>query len=158
MGLIFLWAFFDKLFGLGFTTCRNAETHAIEFLCNNAWLSGGSPTSGFLNFAVKGPFASFYHELAGLAIIDWLFMLGLLFIGLTLTFGVLVRIGSLTGALLLLLMWSALLPPANNPVLDDHIIYIIIMFGFALIHTCKHLGLGRWWSRLELVKNYKILE
>jgi thiosulfate dehydrogenase [quinone] large subunit len=63
MGLIFLWAFFDKLLGLGFAT--KAE---------NAWINGGSPTSGFLLHGTKGPFAEFFQSLAGIPTVDWLFM------------------------------------------------------------------------------------
>lgn len=73
MGFIFLWAFLDKVFGLGFAT--TAE---------KAWINGGSPTTGFLSFGVKGPFAEIFHNLAGVMVVDWMFMLGLLFTGLTL--------------------------------------------------------------------------
>ena len=45
LGLIFLWAFLDKAFGLGRAT--PAE---------NAWIDGGSPTAGFLSNAPTGPF------------------------------------------------------------------------------------------------------
>ena len=72
MGLILLWAFFDKLFGFGFAT-----------LPNKSWLAGNSPTSGFLLNAVHGPFAEFFKSLAGNVWIDWIFMLGLLLIGLS---------------------------------------------------------------------------
>ncbi len=65
LGWIFLWGFIDKLFGLGFAT--KAE---------DAWLLGGSPTFGFLNFGTKGPFMELYKSLAGNAVVDWLFMLG----------------------------------------------------------------------------------
>jgi len=65
IGLIFLWAFFDKTFGLGFAT--NLE---------NAWINGGSPTTGFLAHATNGFFAPFFQSLAGSALVDWLFMLG----------------------------------------------------------------------------------
>ena len=47
IGLVFLWAFFDKLIGLGFNTCREGEV--IDTLCSSAWLKDGSPTEGFLN-------------------------------------------------------------------------------------------------------------
>ena len=53
-----------------------------------AWIHGGSPTEGFLTFGADGPFKGFYHSIAGAAWADWLFMLGLLGIGLALTFGV----------------------------------------------------------------------
>lgn len=120
MGLIFLWAFIDKLFGLGFAT--KAE---------NAWLNGGLPTSGFLMNATRGPFAELFKGLAGVQIVDWLFMLGLLFVGLTLLFNKFIFWGAVAGSAMLLLMYLALLPPANNPFLDEHIVYILVLILLA---------------------------
>lgn len=156
-GLIFLWAFFDKLLGLGFATCLNAETNTLEVMCDKAWIKGGSPTYGFLNFGTHGPFAGFYQGIASSVLVEWLFMLGLLFIGLTLTFGFMIRLGSFSGVLMMLLMWSALIPPKNHPFIDEHIIYALVMLGFALVHPCKHLGIGRWWMSLRFVKNRWLL-
>lgn len=119
LGSIFLWAFFDKLFGLGFATP-----------VDKAWLHGGSPTSGFLG-AVDGPFHSIFNSLAGLMWVDWLFMLGLLGIGLALFIGVGVRIAATTGSLLLLMMWAAQLPSETNPLIDDHLIYIAVLIAIA---------------------------
>ncbi len=116
MSFIFLWAFFDKLFGLGFATTSE-----------KAWWSGGSPTTGFLSGAVKGPFAEIFHSLAGVAVIDWLFMLGLLFIGLTLLFNKYVFWGAIVGIIMMVLMWLALLFPENNPIVDDHIVYALVL-------------------------------
>ena len=48
MGWIFLSAFLDKCFGLGFATGRDPETGAIDFGSADAWINGGSPTDGFL--------------------------------------------------------------------------------------------------------------
>lgn len=121
MSFIFLWAFFDKVFGLGFAT-------TVE----KAWIQGGSPTFGFLSFAVKGPFVNIFHSLAGIAIVDWLFMLGLLFIGLTLLFNKFVKWGCLAGGLMMLSMYLALLFPANNPIIDEHIVYILVLALLAL--------------------------
>jgi len=86
------------------------------------------------------------------------FYVGLLGIGVALTFGILVRIGSLSGIALLFLMWLAVLPPKNNPFLDDHIIYIVILVGLLIVHAGKALGLGSWWRRLDFVKRNKWLE
>lgn len=121
MSFIFLWAFFDKLLGLGFATTSS-----------KAWINGGSPTTGFLSGAVKGPFADFFHGLAGVAIVDWLFMLGLLFIGLTLLFNRYVFWGALAGVVMMLLMWLALLFPENNPIVDEHIVYALVFALFAI--------------------------
>jgi thiosulfate dehydrogenase (quinone) large subunit len=157
IGLIFLWAFFDKFLGLGFATCLNKETGVVAYLCNNAWINGGSPTFGFLSKGVHGPFASFYNSIASFVLVEWLFMLGLLFVGFALTFGIMIRLGGLIGSLVLLLMWTALLPPSNHPFLDEHIIYAFVMLGFVFVHTCRHLGFGMWWRNLSFVKDRWIL-
>ena len=81
-GFYFLWAFVDKLFGLGFAT--PAE---------RAVVNGGSPTTGYLS-GVEGPLAGFYNGMAGSTFIDILFMAGLLGIGLTLVLGAGARLGA----------------------------------------------------------------
>lgn len=116
MGFIFLWAFLDKLFGLGFATTSD-----------KAWIHGGSPTAGFLSFGVKGPFVDMFHSLAGVALVDWMFMLGLLFIGLTLILNKYIKWGCVAGIIMLGLMYLALLFPENNPIIDDHIIYMLVL-------------------------------
>lgn len=121
MGFVFLWAFVDKLFGLGFAT--TAE---------KAWLAGGSPTTGFLSMAVKGPLAGVFHALSGVAAVDWLFMLGLLFTGLTLLLNRYVKWGALAGILMMALMYLSLLWPENNPLVDEHIVYILVLALIAL--------------------------
>ena len=116
MGFIFLWAFLDKTFGLGFATSKG-----------NAWLNGGSPTSGFLSNAVRGPFAEIFHSLARVAVVDWMFMLGLLFVGVTLILNRYVKWGCLVGSMMFLLMYLSLLLPENNPIIDEHIVYILVL-------------------------------
>lgn len=129
MSFVFLWAFFDKLFGLGFAT-----------IYEKAWIHGGSPTTGFLSFAVKGPFAGVFHSLAGVAVVDWLFMAGLLFVGLTLLFNRYLKWGCLAGGVMLFLMYLALLLPENNPLIDDHIVYILVLALIALHHDENRTG------------------
>lgn len=147
LSLIFLWAFFDKLFGLGISTAKA-----------QAWLAGGSPTTGFLRFGATGPLHNFYASLAGQAWVDWLFMVGLLLIGLSLLLGVGMKIAIYTGSLLLLMMWSALLWPKNHPFLDDHLIYILVLFVLQHARAGRILGFGERWSNTALVKKFPILE
>ena len=141
----FLWAFADKTFGLGLAT--PAE---------NAWISGGSPTEGFLSH-VEGPFAGFFGALAGVAVIDWLFMLGLLGIGLAIALGIGMRVAAVSGALLLVLMWMAALPIDTNPFLDDHLIEAVALIGLAAVAAGDTFGLGRRWAATDLVKRYPVL-
>jgi thiosulfate dehydrogenase (quinone) large subunit len=142
LGWTFLWPFLDKAFGLGH------ETPSAD-----AWISGGNPTEGFLSGSV-GPFSGFYHDIAGAGIVNWLFMVGLLVIGIGLVLGIFMRFACAAGALMLLLMWSASLPPANNLFMDDHIIYALVLGGLALVGADKTFGLGRRWAQTEIAKRY----
>lgn len=147
LGWILIWAFIDKLFGLGFST-----------LPEKAWLAGGSPTFGFLSSGTSGFFASFYQALAGNVIIDWIFMIGLLLIGMSLILGIGIKIASYSGALLMLLMWSANFPPKTNPLIDYHIIFLIVLILISITNAGRYIGLGNLWRKTHLVKNYKFLE
>ena len=141
LGWTFLWAFLDKLFGLGFATEEKA-----------AWINGGHPTEGFLSFAAAGPFKDFYNGIAGAAWADWMFMTGLLGIGLALILGVGMRIAAAAGATLLVLMWTAVLPPENNPFMDDHLIYAAVLVVLALVGAGNTFGFGKAWAKLPLVR------
>lgn len=146
MGWIFLWPFLDKLFGLGFAT-----------EAGSGWVDGGSPTSGFFQFGTRGPFQEFFQGMAGSVFADWLFMLGLLGIGLALVLGIGVRIASVSGALLLVLMWLAALWPEHNPFLDDHLIYAFVLIGIYATDAGQYFGFGRNWSESPLVTKYRFL-
>lgn len=162
IGLIFLWAFVDKMVGLGYATCRVtdpvAKTETVNVLCEKSVAKGGSPTTGFLKFGTDGPLADFYQDLAGNTVVDFLFMAGLLLIGLALISGIGVKVAAVTGSLLLMMMWSAVLPPANNPVLDDHIVYALVLIGIMLANKEQVWGLGKWWQKQNIVKNFPVLE
>jgi thiosulfate dehydrogenase [quinone] large subunit len=141
LGWIFLWAFLDKTFGLGHST-----TSA------KSWLNGGSPTAGFLGKAATGPFTDFYHSIAGTAVADFLFMAALLGVGAALMLGIGMRIAAASGALLTVMMWTAVLPPESNPFMDDHLIYAAVLVVLALLGAGNTLGLGRIWTATPLVR------
>lgn len=158
-GLTFLWAFFDKLLALGFATGKNAETGAVDRFGPDAWINGGSPTFGFLKFGVPAdnPFKSIFNSMAGTAWADWLFMLGLLGIGLALTFGVGIRVAAIGGGLLYLLMWAASLPLANNPVIDDHLLGLVVVVTLALTLAGDTWGFGKRWAKSTAVRRFPVL-
>ncbi|WDZ83034.1 DoxX family membrane protein [Micromonospora cathayae] len=141
LGWTFLWAFLDKTFGLG---------HATE--AKNAWINGGSPTKGFLAFGAEGPFQGFYQGIAGAAWADWLFMAGLLGLGVALLLGIGMRIAAVAGGLLYVMMWTVVLPPENNPFMDEHLINAALLAGLALVAAGDTLGLGRAWAKLPIVQ------
>jgi thiosulfate dehydrogenase [quinone] large subunit len=144
MGFIFLWAFLDKTFGLHYSTPSA-----------RAWIHGGSPTKGFLSSVEVGPFKSFFHSIAGDAWANWLFMLGLLGIGLALILGIGVRVAAVAGVILLALMWLAEFPPAQhtsagaltmstNPFVDDHFLDAVVLIVLAETNAGGVWGLGRY--------------
>jgi thiosulfate dehydrogenase [quinone] large subunit len=145
LGWTFLWPFMDKLFGLGHETASA-----------DAWLNGGNPTMGFLSHSA-GPFSGIYQSIAGAGVVNVLFMGGLLGIGVALLLGIAMRPACIAGATMLMLMWTASLPPENNLFMDDHIIYALVLIGLAAVGAGKTLGLGEWWSRTEVVRRYSWL-
>src|SRR5690606_19011155 len=88
LGFVFLWAFLDKMFGLGLSTPPAGSC-----------IAGVSPTAGFLSAAAEGssPFAGVFSALAGQTWVDWLFMIGLLGVGLSLILGIGLRISAVAG-------------------------------------------------------------
>ena len=164
-GITFLWAFLDKAFALGFHTgaITDPETGArtgIDFFAKDqAWFNGGNPTEGFLMFGVPAdnPFKSMFNGMAGDTWVNWLFMLGLLGIGVALLAGVVMRIATAAGALMYAVMYAAVVPLENNPVVDDHLVGVIVMIVLALGAAGTTWGLGHWWNNTEAVKKNPVL-
>lgn len=146
MGFIFFWAFLDKLFGLGFATTAD-----------KAWLTGASPTSGFLSHAVTGPLAGLYQALAGHPVVDWIYMISLLAMGLGLMLGVMVRLAGYGAIAFMIILWSALLLPENNPIIDEHVIYALVLLWLTRTDTTQQFGLGKWWRSLPWVQQHPLL-
>ncbi len=146
LGWIFLWAFFDKLLGLGYST-----------LPAKSWLAGGSPTAGFLKGAA-GTFAPVFNGLAGQMWVDWLFMAGLLCLGAALVLGIGMRLATYGGSLLMLLLWLAVFPPKTNPFVDEHVVYMLVLIGLYGVNAGEVLGFGKSWKKSSIVKQYPILQ
>ncbi|MFF7534789.1 hypothetical protein ACFZB2_37745 [Streptomyces bobili] len=156
-GFVFLWAFLDKAFGLGYATGSG-----------KGWIDGGSPTKGFLGGVAVGPMESTFHAWAGAAWADWLFMLGLLGIGLALIAGIGLRLAAIAGTAMMALMWIAEWPPAKhlsdgsasmstNPFADYHLVYAVVLIGLAAVGAGATWGLGRAWARLPFVSRNRWL-
>ena len=133
-----------------------------------AWINGGSPTKGFLSNVAVGPFESTFHAWAGAAWADWLFMIGLLAIGIALILGIGLRLAAVGGALMMLLMWAAEWPldkvtsagapsMSTNPIVDYHIIYALALVALAVTYAGHTWGLGRLWARLPFVRRNRWL-
>jgi thiosulfate dehydrogenase [quinone] large subunit len=118
VGFTFLWAFLDKVFGLGFSTPTE-----------HSWLHGGSPTSGFLVASIEGgnPFAGVWSVFLAInPVTDVLFMLGLLGVGLALMLGIGTRVAAVSGAAMYTLMYLAAFPMSTNPLYDTHLLLAVL--------------------------------
>ena len=145
VGLIFLWPFFDKTFGLGFATTSD-----------HAWLSGESPTAGYLGH-LDGAFSGLFGELAGSAWVDWLFMLGMLLVGGAFVLGIALRPAAGGAVAIMALLWLSALPLENNPVIDEHILIGVTAVALALANSGEVWGLGRRWRALDLTPRWSLL-
>ncbi|MGW3652575.1 hypothetical protein [Streptomyces sp. NPDC000878] len=156
-GFVFLWAFLDKTFGFGYATPSG-----------RGWVDGGSPTQGFLGSVAVGPMESTFHSWAGDPWANWLFMLGLLGIGIALVAGVALRLAAVAGTLMMALMWIAEWPPAKhlsdgsasmstNPFVDYHLIYAVALIVLAAVAAGDTLGAGRLWAKLPFVRDHSWL-
>jgi len=159
IGFVFLWAFVDKAFALGFSTGRNAETGAINFFGPDAWVNGGSPTDGVLTYALKGPFKGLYDGLAGQVWVEWVFMLSMALIGLALILGIGTRLAAIGGIAWMAIFYTATaIWPEHNPFIDEHVVYAVVLAMLAIVGAGRYLGLGRRWEDTALVKRLPILK
>ncbi|RYV50133.1 DoxX family protein [Pengzhenrongella frigida] len=150
LGFIFLWAFLDKTFGLHYST----GAAVAEGEPTLSWIAGGTPSQGYLMFGTAGPLKDTFANLAGTGS-DWLFMIALLGIGLALILGIGMRIAAVSATILLVLMWLAawtFAEGSNNPLIDDHLIYALVVCTLAVLYAGDTWGFGRSWARLPLVQ------
>lgn len=149
IGLFFLWPFLDKLVGLGFATP-----------VGKGWFAGTAPAQGFIS-RIDNPLGAILKPIFGNPFGDFLFMFGLLGIGVAMIFGAGLRIAAWGGTFLVALMWLSELPfaqtamvngqlvrGATNPFLDDHWLEALILLVCAYGLAGDTWGVGKTWARL----------
>jgi thiosulfate dehydrogenase [quinone] large subunit len=163
IGFVFLWAFFDKLLGLGFSTGRTVAedgTFTIDFFGDKAWVNGGHVTEGYLVFGgnPNSPFHDFFVSLGAQRWTDWIFMIGLLAIGAALMLGIGTKIAMVSGTLMLVFLYLTQMWPSTNPFLDEHLVYSIAIIGIVLVELGhQSIGLGKVWRKMPLVEKNRWL-
>jgi|GEM_PF-3694661 len=139
LGFLFLWSASQKIL-----------TELTGKMATEAFLAGPGVHSS--------PFALFFHGLAGNPIVEGLLVYGELAIGISLIFGVLTRVGSVAGALQILLFTLALWPIADrlgdNPLVDYRVIYGVLFLMFFFLRPGQFLGVDGIVSRSKLVKRF----
>ncbi|MBI2484526.1 DoxX family protein [Candidatus Uhrbacteria bacterium] len=115
--------------------------------------------AGYLNNAKT--FTGFYQWLAQpdiLPVINFINEWGLTLLGISLIFGMFVRLSSILGAALMLLYYFPVLEfPMIAPhsyIVDDHIINALVLIFFAAYKAGRVWGFDAWCVRLPLCARY----
>lgn len=146
LGFMMVWAFFDKLLGLGMLTTPE-----------NAIVNGGSPTAYYLSELVSGPFEGLFNAIAGNAVVDFLLMAGLIAIGVAMMLGIASRLSTVGMVVMMVLMYMLCIPPSDNPLVDYHIVYALAALAVFYLGGYRALGLQDRWEGIGMVKRIPML-
>jgi thiosulfate dehydrogenase [quinone] large subunit len=121
LGILFLWSGLNKL-------------------------SSDFSAAGYLNNAVRGPFAELFSSMAGNGVVDFLVVWGEILIGLALISGTLLRFASLCGCIMMLLFYASSFPPSTGYI-SQHIIYILVFIHLSAAGAGRFVGLDSFLER-----------
>lgn len=171
----------NKVFGKTVRTEYNATTIgyamvALRVLMGWILFQGGIvkvldpewTAAGFLQFAIPegNPFTAQFAALAGNPTIDFLVMWGLTLTGLGLMVGALVRWNAFWAAFMMIMFWAASLtggllaglPLEHGWVVDDHLLYAILLFALGAFGTGRLFGVDGYLEEMPFVKNNRWLK
>ncbi len=150
---------------MGWVLFQGGVTKLVTYL--DAPPANDWTAAGFLANAIPegNPFTGMFAAMAGSATVDLLVMWGLTLTGLGLIVGALVRWNAFWGAVMMLMFWMASLtgglmqglPVAHGWVVDDHLVYAVLLFGLGAIGAGRILGLDARIEELGLVKRNRWL-
>ena len=124
----------------------------------------GWSVAGFLNSTKT--FHGIYSLFTGpviAPILSFVVSYGHLLIGLSLLFGLMVRVSASFGVLLMLLYWTAhmdfpYIENTNNFLLDSHIVYAGVLVYLIVMHAGHVWGLDAWAEKLRFVQEHPRLK
>ena len=105
----------------------------------------------------------FYQWLAGPGILPFVNFInewGLTLLGVSLIFGIGVRLSATLGIVLMALYYLALAfpyPDAHSLIVDDHIIYACALLVLASMRAGRAWGLERWCASLPICSRFPVL-
>jgi len=73
-------------------------------------------------------------------------------VGLAFVLGIALRFASFAGATMMVLMYLSVFPPDNNPIIDEHIIYALVLLVLAALNAGEEMGFAKQWSKSKIVK------
>jgi thiosulfate dehydrogenase [quinone] large subunit len=146
---------------MGWTLFQGGVTKLVTYLDSdpaNNWTA-----AGYLANAIPpgNPLMPLWGNFAGSPLIDMLNMWGLTLTGLGLLVGALVRWNAFWGAVMMLFYWLASLtggltqglPVAHGWVVDDHLVYAVLLFGLGAFGAGRILGVDAYLEQTSVVQN-----
>jgi len=150
---------------MGWVLLQGGLTKLVTYLDGNPETNWTA--AGYLANAIPdgNPFASVFANMAGSPLVDMLVMWGLTLTGLALVVGAFVRWSAFWGAVMMLMFWAAALegglmqglPLANGWVIDDHVVYAMLLFGLGAVGAGRILGVDGFLEELDLVEENRWL-
>ncbi|PJF41361.1 MAG: hypothetical protein CUN55_11810 [Phototrophicales bacterium] len=135
----------------------------LEKLFEDNWTA-----EGYLKFAIHpdNPFRDFFADMAGNGLVDALNIYGQIAIGLALILGVAVRWTAFWGAIMMILYWLTawqggigdFIPLEHGYIVDDHIVYAMLLFGLGAFGAGRVLGLDAVIEKTEFVQKQPLLK
>ncbi|ELZ83244.1 MULTISPECIES: DoxX family protein [Haloferax] len=145
---------------MGWTLFQGGITKLVTYL--DADPSNNWTAAGYLANAIPAgnPLMGLWSSMAGSPLIDMLNMWGLTLAGLALILGAFVRFSAFWGAVMMLFYWAAALeggilaglPLAHGWVVDDHIVYAVLLFGLGAFGAGRILGVDAYLENMEFVR------
>nr|WP_233514185.1 MULTISPECIES: DoxX family protein [unclassified Haloferax] len=145
---------------MGWTLFQGGITKLVTYL--DADPSNNWTAAGYLANAIPegNPLMGLWGSMAGSPLIDMLNMWGLTLAGLALILGAFVRFSAFWGAIMMLFYWAAALeggilaglPLAHGWVVDDHIVYAVLLFGLGAFGAGRILGVDAYLENMEFVR------
>ncbi len=124
--------------------------------------------AGFLQFAIPegNPFTATFADLAGNGTVDFLVQWGLTLTGFGLIIGALVRWNAFWAAFMMIMFWAAsltgglseFLPLEHGWVIDDHLVYAVLLFALGAFGAGRVFGVDAILEKTEFVQNNKFLK
>ncbi|NHN41659.1 DoxX family protein [Halorubellus sp. JP-L1] len=146
---------------MGWTLLQGGLTKLVTYLDGNP--DNNWTAAGYLQNAVPegNPFMGLWMDMAGSPLVDMLNMWGLTLAGLALIVGAFVRFSAFWGAIMMLFYWAAALtgglmeglPVAHGWVVDDHIVYALLLFGLGALGAGRILGVDSYLEDTGVVRN-----
>ncbi|MFB6265775.1 MAG: DoxX family membrane protein [Candidatus Nanohaloarchaea archaeon] len=89
---------------------------------------------------------------------DWIWLVdplnawGLTLVGLGLLTGALLRWSAFWGAVMMLFYWASSFPLSHSILIDDHVVYALLLFGLGAFGAGRILGVDGWLEETSFVE------